>query len=323
VHRSCVAIACLVAACLVGVGREARGQRIPVDAEEIARSVGPAVVYIRTHVPGSAGRVEGSGFIVTSNGWVVTNQHVLADSDEVGVWVSRADGFERYPALVVSSDDQLDIALLKIDAVDLPAARLTSEPLAPGTAVASVGFPEGTFDTRGRARIRLGVASQEGFPVGGAFGRRWVVSDVMLREGNSGGPLVDGRGRVVGVNTIRRLDGVTSISIPIAEVMSKVLAELTAVRERIFDRWQRDADALEADLTWLEARLIRDRSRLGPVSATMAARELTAAQRLLVESATAQATNRWVLARRQMEGARHHAERLRITLANLGLTPEP
>lgn len=142
--------------------------------------------------PQSAG---GSGFLVSSDGYVVTNNHVIKDAHEITVILN--DGSE-YEATVKGSDPRTDLAVLKIEAKELPFLTFgDSDTLSAGEWVVAVGNPfglEGTI-TKGivsaKGRQDLGIAPYEDF----------IQTDAAINPGNSGGPLLNVRGEVVGVNT--------------------------------------------------------------------------------------------------------------------------
>jgi S1-C subfamily serine protease len=273
-----------------------------LDLHALERTVGPSVVFVRAYLGGGSS-TEGTGVVLSSNGWVVTNQHVLGDSNDVEVWVPNASGYARYEAIVVLADARRDLALVRVDGQELVPARLApSGTVEPGAAVASLGYPEGIFSATRQMRIVGGVVSHTRFPLGQLPQRRWIVSDVRLREGNSGGPLVDVQGRVVGINTIRRLDGETSLSVPIDEVY-QLLAELLAQRERTARETAGRVERVRRDLGWCRRTLEERPVGLGEVSGRLVARQIADAERLADEAATSFMTGQWVQARTQLDGA--------------------
>ncbi len=137
----------------------------------------------------------GSGFLVSTDGYIVTNNHVIKDTTQVTVTLN--DGRE-YEAVVKGSDSRTDLAVLKIEEKDLPYLTFgDSDNLKPGEWVVAVGNPfglEGTI-TKGivsaKGRQDLGIVPYEDF----------IQTDAAINPGNSGGPLLNVRGEVVGVNT--------------------------------------------------------------------------------------------------------------------------
>ncbi|MBI4910797.1 MAG: trypsin-like peptidase domain-containing protein [Acidobacteria bacterium] len=135
----------------------------------------------------------GSGVITESTGWIVTNAHVIQNNQPM---VELHDG-RRFPARVVAFARRHDLALLKIDTLGLPAAELgDSSRLRPGEMVIAAGNPLGFTGA-----VSTGVVHTVG-PLRGAGPNNWVQADVRLAPGNSGGPLADALGRVIGINTM-------------------------------------------------------------------------------------------------------------------------
>ena len=137
----------------------------------------------------------GSGLIVSENGHILTNNHVIAEADELTVTLWEESS---HTATVVGTDPKTDLAVLKIEAEDLVPARLAdSDDLRVGQWVAAVGNPFGLASTltagviSAVGRSRMGLAEYEDF----------IQTDAAINPGNSGGPLVDLNGEVVGINT--------------------------------------------------------------------------------------------------------------------------
>lgn len=137
----------------------------------------------------------GSGVIVSRDGYVLTNNHVVADADRVVV--KTQDNVE-HQAKVVGTDPKTDVAVVKIDASDLPMARLAnSDDARVGDWVLAVGGPFGLENT-----VTAGIISATGRDaVGITDYENFLQTDAAVNPGNSGGPLVNLRGEVVGINT--------------------------------------------------------------------------------------------------------------------------
>ena len=136
----------------------------------------------------------GSGVIVTKDGYLLTNNHVVDNADEVKV--ALADGQE-YTAKVVGKDPKTDVAVLKIDASNLPYIELAdSEKIEVGDLVLAVGNPFGIGQT-----VTMGMVSAMGRGNVGVDYEDFIQTDAAINPGNSGGALVDAEGRLVGINT--------------------------------------------------------------------------------------------------------------------------
>jgi len=137
--------------------------------------------------------VQGSGFIITSDGIVLTNAHVVDGAKNVTV---RLSNHREFKAKVLGADRSSDIAVLKIDARDLPTVRLgDSDKLAVGDYVLAIGEPFGLEET-----ATAGIVSAKGRSLPGDGYVPFIQTDAAVNPGNSGGPLFDATGAVVGIN---------------------------------------------------------------------------------------------------------------------------
>lgn len=137
----------------------------------------------------------GSGFIINSDGYIVTNNHVVAEADEIVVILAGGD---EYPAEVVGTDEKTDLALIKIEPKkDLPVCRLgDSDKTRVGDWVLAIGNPFGLGHT-----VTAGIVSAKGRELGAGPYDDFIQTDAAINPGNSGGPLFDTAGNVVGINS--------------------------------------------------------------------------------------------------------------------------
>jgi len=147
-------------------------------------------------------RGTGSGFIISNDGYIMTNNHVVEDADKVTV---RLLDKRQFDATVVGRDPQTDVAIIKIDADDLPTATLgNSDDVRIGEWVLAVGNPLGEAFS---FTVTAGIVSAKGRLLEGLPNRTsysimdFIQTDAVINPGNSGGPLVNIRGEVVGVNS--------------------------------------------------------------------------------------------------------------------------
>lgn len=162
----------------------------------VVEKVGPAVISV-TGPRGQRSDGMGSGFIVTPDGYAITNSHVAHGRQQLAATTQEGDLLD---AVLVGDDPATDLALIRIAARDLPYAELgDSDSLRVGQLVIAMGNPFGFQST-----VSTGVVSAVGRAMRNQEGRlieNIVQHTAPLNPGNSGGPLVDSRGRVVGINT--------------------------------------------------------------------------------------------------------------------------
>ncbi len=159
----------------------------------------------------------GSGFVISADGYILTNHHVVADADEIQV---RFSDRRFYDAKVIGSDKASDIALIKIEATDLPTVKIAkSSDLKVGEWVLAIGSPFGFDHT-----VTAGIVSAKGRSLPSENYVPFIQTDVAINPGNSGGPLFNLDGEVVGVNSqiYSRTGGFMglSFSIPIELAMN-------------------------------------------------------------------------------------------------------
>lgn len=188
------------------------------ELEALSNQVLNSLVVIEQERKGMIGKFfagAGAGIIWSSNGQVITNNHVLGRN---GLTVTLKDG-RKFPGKVIGRDENCDLALLEIDAKGLEALPLANEAIRVGSLVFAFGHPLGQRNTvtRGivsgmlhahiRGRARRGISKD--LPI--------LRTDAMLAPGNSGGPLVNVRGELVGINAMI-MGGDQSLAIPISVI---------------------------------------------------------------------------------------------------------
>lgn len=239
--RKMFSLLCVFAVLAVGIGigffaagRNAKAVEPPnlrtpeamsVSFAEVARQVEPAVVnidtkgkippeitlkddkpttgkpddildYLKRQMPRRPSYAVGSGFIVDKAGYILTNFHVIEDSSRITV---RLQGGEEYPAKIIGTDEETDLAVLKIEAGrELPAAKLGDSNAAEvGDWVLAIGSPFGLEQT-----VTAGIISKTNreTPFTTRF-QKFLQTDAAINRGNSGGPLVNMNGEVIGINS--------------------------------------------------------------------------------------------------------------------------
>jgi len=171
------------------------------------QAVGPAVVTVVGTIPGQQTffgftgdqTVSGSGVFISDQGYILTNNHVVDGTTQVKIVL--ADGTEQ-PASIVGTDQYSDIAVLKTDGkVPAVASLGNSDQLNPGESVIAIGSPLGNF----KNTVTVGVVSATGRSIDTGNGYQMdglIQTDAAINHGNSGGPLVDLAGDVIGINTL-------------------------------------------------------------------------------------------------------------------------
>jgi len=172
----------------------------------------------------------GSGFLISSDGYIVTNDHVAGNAKEITVTLTSG---EKFKAELIGTDPVADIALLKIDGKSLPFIRLgNSDDVIIGEWVIAFGNPFGLFDIGDKPTVTVGVVSATKMNLRAEEGRVYrgmIQTDAAINSGNSGGPLVNALGDCIGVNAVIYTPNQGSIglgfAIPVNRVKT-VVAEL-------------------------------------------------------------------------------------------------
>ena len=163
----------------------------------------PAVVKIQATSGGlTGGQATGTGFIYDSNGWILTNRHVVADADQLTVILADSRELE---GRVYGIDTLTDLAIVKVDATGLPTVKVgSSSDLEQGQLAIAIGNPLGEFENTVTTGVISGLGRQ--IVAGGQTSsseqlNNLIQTDAAINPGNSGGPLLNTRGEVVGINT--------------------------------------------------------------------------------------------------------------------------
>ena len=220
----------------------------PESIEQIYRQASPGVVQI------TRGRAQGSGFVIDTKGDIVTNAHVVTDGGPVTVSFSNDD---QVPARIVGVDDSTDVAVLR---VSVPASALVPLPLGDssalrvGDAVVAIGNPFGLDRSATNGIVSAldrQIPSPNGYAINGA-----IQTDAAINHGNSGGPLLDVYGKVVGITSQIADSGVNAnVGVGFAVPVNTVRQELSSL--------ETSGSVAHA---WLGV-------RLAPVDPTIAARD--------------------------------------------------
>ena len=176
---------------------------------------------------------QGSGFIISHDGYILTNDHVVGDSANDGITVRLKDG-RKFPATLVGMDDKSDLAVIKIDAQHLPTVELgDSDAAKVGQFAFAIGAPfelpytftVGVISAKGRNNLTNSRSYEE-----------YIQTDASINPGNSGGPLCDIEGRVIGVNTlIYRMNRGLGFAIPIN--LAREVGEQLITNGRVSRSW--------------------------------------------------------------------------------------
>jgi serine protease Do len=177
----------------------------------------------------------GSGYIISSDGYIVTNDHVAGNATKITVTLT--DG-RQFDAKIIGSDNASDICLLKINGDDLPFVTLgNSDDIIIGEWVIALGNPFGLFELNDKPTVTVGVVSATGMNLDAINNRYYlnmIQTDASINGGNSGGPLVNSLGEVIGMNTLIFTSGNNSGSIGLgfAIPVNKVKRIITELKEK-------------------------------------------------------------------------------------------
>ncbi|KPJ61037.1 MAG: hypothetical protein AMJ46_03415 [Latescibacteria bacterium DG_63] len=193
--------------------------------------------FFRTPTPEGELRQRGlgSGVIVSSDGYILTNYHVISGAEKIRATLSDK---RRFDAEVVGTDPQTDVAVIKIDAEDLPVARFgSSRDIEVGEWVLAVGSP---FSEQLEQTVTAGIVSAKGRSnVGLAEYEDFIQTDAAINPGNSGGALVNLEGKVIGINTaiLSRSGGYQGVGFAIPIEMAKKVMEDLVAKGKVVRGW--------------------------------------------------------------------------------------
>jgi S1-C subfamily serine protease len=171
-----------------------------VDVESIYSKVSPGVVFVEADQP--QGQASGSGFVIDTQGDIVTNEHVVDGA--TALKVRFGENGDAIPVKLLGADRSADLAVIRVDPSKVPGGLKpvtlgSSSNLKPGEPTVAIGSPfglEGTVTSGIVSGLNRTIQAPSGFSISGA-----VQTDAAINPGNSGGPLLDAQGRVIGVNS--------------------------------------------------------------------------------------------------------------------------
>ena len=235
--------------CFLAAGTSSSSAATP---KEIYRHAGPAVVFILAADQSKTGSV-GTGSIIRDDGLVITNAHIFLRSGssrlkkDVSIYLKpirvtgnhKTDLSYRYRGRILAYDIPLDLALLQIEGLDRPLSRIEfadSADVVVGDQVYAIGHPE----QGGLWSLTTGVISAYRQNYGGVTGKNLFQTDASINRGNSGGPLLDTRGNMVGINSMiarKAADGLTITDVNYS-IMSRVALKWLAGRGYRFETYR-------------------------------------------------------------------------------------
>ncbi|MEE9225320.1 MAG: trypsin-like peptidase domain-containing protein [Bacteroidota bacterium] len=173
----------------------------------------------------------GSGFLISPDGYVVTNDHVAGSAVKITLTLTSG---EKYEAQLIGSDPVSDVALLKIDGNNLPYLKFgDSDDVIIGEWVIALGNPFGLFEINDKPTVTVGVVSSTGLNLTAGENRVYrdmIQTDAAINRGNSGGPLLNSLGKVIGVNTIIYSPNQGSVGVGFAIPINRVKVILNELK---------------------------------------------------------------------------------------------
>lgn len=193
----------------------------------------------------------GSGFIISPDGYILTNDHVAGNAKEITVTLTNS---HKYDAKIIGTDQVSDITLLKIDAKDLSFIKLgNSDDVITGEWVIALGNPFGLFDIGDKPTVTVGVVSATGINLKAQEGRVYkgmIQTDAAINSGNSGGPLINSVGDVIGVNSVIFTPNQGNIGLGFAIPINRVKAIVAELKRsgKIDREWYTGLDVQTVDV---------------------------------------------------------------------------
>ncbi len=203
-------------------------REISLGSQLVFRKIRPSVVSIQAFSPSDTfkPRAQGSGVVISADGYIVTNHHVIDGFETVSV---EMEGRRRMTAQVIGGDELTDLSVIKVDATDLVAAEWgDSDSLEVGSMVWAIGSPFGLQNS-----VTSGIISSTERRSERSTYQEFLQTDAAVNPGNSGGPLVDETGRVVGINTLIYGNRYQGISFAVPSSLAREICDTLIKKGRI------------------------------------------------------------------------------------------
>jgi S1-C subfamily serine protease len=203
-------------------------REISLGSQLVFRKIRPSVVSIQSFSQSDVfkPRAQGSGVVISADGYIVTNHHVIDGFESVSV---ELEGRRRMTAQVIGGDELTDLAVIKVNATDLvPAEWGDSDGLEVGSMVWAIGSPFGLQNS-----VTSGIVSSTERRSDRSNYQEFLQTDAAVNPGNSGGPLVDENGRVVGINTLIYGNRYQGISFAVPSALAREICDTLIKKGRI------------------------------------------------------------------------------------------
>lgn len=179
---------------------------VPAIAEQVRNSVVSIVIYDKVLLPGQQPQEEkiasGSGFVISEDGYILTNAHVVDEGNLIKI---NTQGGEEYVAQLVGKDTDTELAVLKVENLNLPAVKIgDSNSVKTGDFVVAIGSPVNSEMLHNTVTVGYVSSESREMPLHG-INTPMIQTDAAINPGNSGGPLLNERGEVIGINTLKTM----------------------------------------------------------------------------------------------------------------------